>query len=180
MENEGHDREVTQSATGLERRTFLKRAAVVGGATLWAAPTMQSMLTPAFATGTGRCPEGRMVRFKYDVDSNSFDSGNANGGGAAWCLPDGYADADVAVNGAGNVGYFTVGGVSMSITVTISADGKSAQVTVPNGAAIEDLQAKAGASHNGECDDFDYRTGDTAVVALEKKRISFVAGVLCV
>ncbi|HET7325910.1 MAG TPA: hypothetical protein VFJ14_01350 [Nocardioidaceae bacterium] len=165
---------------GMERRAFLQRAAIVGGATLWAAPTVQSIMTPAFAVGTGLCPPGHLVRFKYDVDENRFDSGDAIGGGANWCLPDGYADADVRVDGPGNVGTFAVGGVAKSITVMIAADGKTASITIPPGSRIEDLQAKAGNRTKGECDDFDYQTGNTAVVELEDKDISFVAGVICV
>ena len=164
----------------IERRAFIKRAAVVAGATVWAAPTIQSLTAPAFATGTGTCPPGRLLRFKYDVGANAFDSGAANGGGASWCLPDGYADADVSVNGPGNTACVSVAGTSVCITVNISADGKTAKVTIPAGAAIEDLQAKAGSATNGECDDFDYLSQNTAVVQLEDKRISFVAGVLCV
>ena len=164
----------------IERRAFMKRAALVAGATVWAAPTIQSLASPAFATGTGTCPPGRMVRFKYDVGANAFDSGAAGGGGASWCLPDGYAEADVSVNGQGNSVCVNVGGQSYCITVSISADGKTAQVSIPAGASIEDLQAKAGSATNGECDDFDYMTRNTAVVQLEDKKISFVAGVLCV
>jgi hypothetical protein len=164
----------------IERRAFIKRAALVAGATVWAAPTIQSLASPAFATGTGTCPPGRTVRFKYDVGANAFDSGAARGGGASWCLPDGYADADISVNGPGNSACVSVGGKTYCITVIISADGKSAQVTIPAGAAIEDLQAKAGSAANGECDDMDYMTQNTAFVQLEDKKISFVAGVLCV
>ncbi|MPZ93380.1 MAG: twin-arginine translocation signal domain-containing protein [Propionibacteriales bacterium] len=171
----GHE----ESPQGWERRTFLKRAAIVGGATVWAAPTVQSLMSPAFATGTGPCPPGRLVRFKYDVDTNRFDSGDAGGGGSSWCLPDGYADADVSVSGEGNVGCYTVDGVTQCISVSVSEDGKTAQVVLPDGTRIEDLQAKAGNSTNGECDDFDYQTGSTAVVTLDDKSISFVAGVIC-
>ena len=84
------------------------------------------------------------------------------------------------MNGLGNSACVSIGGVSYCISVTISADGKTAQVVIPPGAKIEDLQAKAGSASNGECDDFDYQTQNTAVVSLEDKRISFVAGVLCV
>jgi hypothetical protein len=165
-----------QETGGVERRTVLRAAAV--GTTLWAAPTVQSLMSPAFAVGTGLCPPGHLVRFKYDVDENRFDSGS--GSGVAWCLPDNWGDADVSASGAGNIGSFVVDGVAKSITVTISADGKTAQVTLPPGARVEDLQAKAGSQSNGECDDFDYQSGATAVVTLEQKRISFVAGVVCV
>ncbi|MDQ4006936.1 MAG: hypothetical protein M3211_02425 [Actinomycetota bacterium] len=37
-----------------DRRAFIKRAGVVSAATVWAAPTVQSLVAPAFATGTPR------------------------------------------------------------------------------------------------------------------------------
>lgn len=165
-----------EQVEGLERRTFVRRAAVVAGATVWATPTVQSLVAPAFATGTGVCPPGHLIRFKYDVDNRTFDSGDASGGGASWCLPDQYGDADLAVDSSG---CFVLDGVTKCITVTISADGMSAVVTVPNGCRIEDLQAKAGAEHNGECDDAEAISGTQATVTLEEKEISFVAGVIC-
>ncbi|QNN52159.1 hypothetical protein [Nocardioides mesophilus] len=163
----------------IERRSFLKRAAVVAGVTVWSAPTVQSLTAPAFATGTASCAPGRVIRFKYDVGTNSFDSGAAGGGGASWCLPDGYADADHSIFGSDSTGCAVVEGTSYCVTVAISADGKTAQVTVPAGAVIEGLQAKAGASFNGECGDMDYQTSNTAVVQITKQ-ISYVAGVICV
>lgn len=168
--------EEEETSQGLERRTFLKRSAIVAGATVWATPTVQSLMSPAFATGTGQCPPGKLVRFKYDA-GGGFDSGVPQGGGASWCLPTGYADADIAAEGDG---CFMIDNQSMCITVTISSDGKTATVTIPEGTQIEDLHAKAGSPVNGECDDMDVMTGTTATVTLEHRRISFVAGVICV
>lgn len=169
-----------ETTSGMERRSFLKRAAVVSGATVWATPTVQSLVAPAFATGTGLCPPDRTVRFMYDVDNNVFDSGAATGGGAGWCLPDGYADAQVAVFGPGPTTSFTLGTTTYTITVVISADKMTATVQLPAGAVVEDLQAKAGNPAKGECDDLDAVTATTATVTLEEKEISFVAGVLCI
>jgi hypothetical protein len=165
-----------ETNAGMERRSFLQRATLVAGATVWATPTVQSLMSPAFATGTGACPPGHLVRFKYDVDEMKFDSGNPQGGGADWCLPEGYGDATVSV---GPTGLFTIDGVPHQITVTISPDGKTATVTIPPGCRIEDLQAKAGSMRNGECDEMDAVNGSTATVTLEDKEISFVAGVVC-
>jgi len=36
---------------GINRRTLLKRSAVVGGALVWAAPAVQTLAKPAFAAG---------------------------------------------------------------------------------------------------------------------------------
>ena len=170
------------------RRSFLKRAAVVTGATVWAAPTVQSLVAPAFATGTGLCPPERLVRFKYDVEENRFDSGNATGDGASWCLPDGYATAGNSLTGSGNTACITIDDKQYCVTITM-IDAKTAQVTVTGGAQIEDLDAKAGAEHtlyddnpnnDAECVDADLDGSHTATVELQRKDISFVAGVLCV
>lgn len=182
--------EEERTVEGMERRSFLKRSAVVAGATVWATPTVQSLMAPAFAAGTGLCPTGRIVRFKYDVDKGVFDSGA--GSGVEWCLPTGYDDPGVvSVNSSGC--YALSDGTTGCITVTVSPDGKTATVTLPPGVQVEDLQAKAGAEGTfpddhpqhageakGECDDMDGVTGTTATVTLEEKDISFVAGVICV
>ena len=45
-------------STDLDRRALLRRASVAGAAVVWAAPTVQSLMTPAFAAGstpTGNC-----------------------------------------------------------------------------------------------------------------------------
>ncbi len=39
---------------GFDRRSFIKRATVVSATTVWAAPTVQSLVAPAFAAGTPR------------------------------------------------------------------------------------------------------------------------------
>ena len=47
----------TMSTSDLSRRSVIKRAAVVGAATAWATPTIQSIASPAFAAGSppGAC-----------------------------------------------------------------------------------------------------------------------------
>lgn len=169
---------------GMDRRTYLRRAGVVAGATVWATPTVQSLMSPAFATGTGRCPEGHFFRFKYDVGTG-FNNGIPDPGSqAAQCLPTGYADATPVGSDGSIPGHTT------KIVVTISPDGMSATVTIPPECRIEDLQAKAGSdnadhtddgnpNNDPECDDAEANTGSTATVTLENKEISFVAGVIC-
>ena len=46
--------DVEQDQRGLDRRSFIRRSAVVGAATVWVTPTVQSMVAPAFALGTPR------------------------------------------------------------------------------------------------------------------------------
>ena len=50
----GTETEVEQDGRGLDRRSFIRRSAVVGAATVWVTPTVQSMVAPAFAVGTPR------------------------------------------------------------------------------------------------------------------------------
>lgn len=170
------EQEPTSPSSGMERRAFLKRSAIVAGATVWAAPTVQSLVSPAFATGTGRCPPGHTFRFKYDVGTG-FDSGVPRGRGSTWCLPEGYTD--VGTRPVNPNGCFTVENDTQCVHVQITPDGKTATVTLPAGAHIEDLQAKAGSWHNGECGDAAPVTGNTSTVTLQTKQISYVAGVFC-
>ena len=46
---------IPRGSNGFDRRAFIRRSALVGAATVWAAPTVQSIVSPAFATGT---PQG--------------------------------------------------------------------------------------------------------------------------
>lgn len=41
-----------EERAGFDRRAFIRRSAVVGAATVWVAPTVQSLTAPAFALGT--------------------------------------------------------------------------------------------------------------------------------
>lgn len=179
MENETVGNELMNGAdeAGMDRRAVLRRASMLAGASVLATPTVQSIMAPAFATGTGLCPPGRLVRFKYEVrgTSGSFDSGD--GTGVEWCLPDGYADADISVN---SMGCFVIDGVTKCIQVIVAPDGMSATVILPPGAKVEDLNAKAGSLKNGECNEGEATSGSTATVTLERKEISYVAGVICV
>ena len=53
-----------QGAGGLDRRSVLRRGAILGGALVWTAPAVQTIAGPAFATGTPRCStrlEGEVV-----------------------------------------------------------------------------------------------------------------------
>ena len=179
MDNEVVSNQLTTGTdeAGLDRRSVLRRASMLAGASVLATPTVQSIMAPAFATGTGLCPPGRLVRFKYDVRglSGSFDSGD--GGGIEWCLPDGYADADISVNA---LGCFVIDGVTKCIQVIVAPDGMSATVVLPPGAKVEDLRAKAGSIKNGECNEGEATSGSTATVTLQEKEISYVAGVICV
>jgi hypothetical protein len=40
---------------GLDRRSVLRRGAVLGGALVWTVPAVQTIAGPAFATGSPRC-----------------------------------------------------------------------------------------------------------------------------
>lgn len=58
MNDEHNNVTSEQSEAGFDRRSLLKRAAVVGAAAAWATPTVQSIAAPAFALGSpvgGEC-----------------------------------------------------------------------------------------------------------------------------
>ena len=165
---------------GMERRSFLKRSAVVAGATVWATPTVQSLMAPAFAAGTGACPPANLIRFKYEIDENRFDSGDAGGTG---CYPDLYHQATHRIDTAGNVGTIVVNGVTITVTVTSTGEHTATvQVSASGGTAtVLDLAAKGGST---ECDDElaspVVASGNPINVALEERGISYVAGTICV
>lgn len=167
---------------GMERRSFLKRSAIVAGATVWATPTVQSLMAPAFATGTGRCPDGALYRFKAEVDEETlqvtgYSNGvPASGSEAAGCLPDGYAEA-TPLDGACLPGTT----MCVSVVVTGTEGNYTATVTLPDGWVIEDLDVKAGSSNSPQvniCEDATLDGDNTASVTV--RAISFVAGVICI
>jgi hypothetical protein len=170
-----------------DRRRFLKRAGVVAGATVWATPVIQSVASPAFATGSpsGDCPPEKLIRFKFDVDGVKFDSGDA-GGEAGACLADvdGYSTAGRSFpNGSGYTSCYVNGSCRVCVTISISGDKKQATVTVTGG-TIKDVDIKGGStrSPNGHCTDGDpMGDGSTSVINVPPggAAISFVGGVVC-
>jgi hypothetical protein len=50
--------------TGISRRSVLKKAAV-GGAVVWAAPTITSMTSPAFADGSPACVSSTCSKVEF-------------------------------------------------------------------------------------------------------------------
>ena len=175
------------SARDLERRSFLKRAGLVAGATVWATPTVQSVTSAAFAAGSPapECPPEKLIRFKFDVDGNKFDTGDPNGDPAADCLAqvDGFGTAGRSFpDGPGPTSCFVDGNCRVCVTVTLNGD-HSATVTVTGG-TIKDVDIKGGNLDNakGHCTDGDpMGDGSTSVVTApaNKAAISFVGGVIC-
>ena len=47
--------EFNEEGTGLDRRSVLKRGAVLGGAMVWTVPAVQTIAGPAFAAGSPPC-----------------------------------------------------------------------------------------------------------------------------
>jgi len=47
-----NDQDMFEDTDGFDRRSLMKRAAIVGAATAWATPTVQSIAAPAFAAGS--------------------------------------------------------------------------------------------------------------------------------
>jgi len=157
---------------GLDRRTLLKRGAVVGGAAVWATPVVQSLAAPAWAAGSPGCTH--VYRFKYDVEEGKWDSGAALG---QTCVPEGYGDADPVLPGGHIPGH------TGAIAIIVSDDGRSAEISLPPGCVLLDGDAKAGAKNNLECEDAvpAGTEGGRNVyeVTLPSKDISHIAGVIC-
>lgn len=79
----------TSPVLGMNRRDFVRRSAVVGGTVIWAAPTIQSFASPAFAQSTEitgfsyfaavvECTdtitnEVTLYRVKYEVDLATWE-----------------------------------------------------------------------------------------------------------
>ena len=64
-----NDEKINEGAGGMDRRTVLKRSAVVGGALVWATPVVQSIASPAFAATSPvvvGCINQKKVAVKFD------------------------------------------------------------------------------------------------------------------
>ena len=66
---------IDQTPEGLDRRTMLKRSAIVGGALVWTTPVVQSLAGPAFAQEvspvTQGCISGSLTdRYFVKIDGN--------------------------------------------------------------------------------------------------------------
>jgi hypothetical protein len=172
--------------TESDRRLFLKRAGVVAGATVWATPVIQSVASPAFAAGSPaqECPPEKLIRFKYDVGTG-FDSGlpsQTSESGECLVQVDDYYSTGTRAVGA-NGCFSDAGGCSVCVSVVLSADNKTATVTVTGG-TINDVDIKGGSSNSpkGHCTDGDPSgDGSSAVIQAPagSAAISFVGGVIC-
>ena len=166
----------TDGASGFDRRTLLKRGAVVGGTAIWATPVVQSLARPAFAAGSPVC--AHVYRFKYEVDESGFDNGEPEDGStAAACLPEGYSDAEELPSSGQIPGH--VGGVE----IRLSDDGRSAEILLPAECVLLDGDGKAG-GRGGTlvCDDAEFlrtENGRNVYGVTLTRGISFIAGVIC-
>lgn len=69
--------ELENESAGMDRRTLIKRGAVVGGTLVWATPVVQSLAKPAFAAGSAPCTARVIVVvipgvFCLDIGSTSL------------------------------------------------------------------------------------------------------------
>ena len=84
---------INEGVGGLDRRTMLKRSAVVGGALVWTTPVVQSLASPAFAATSPivqGCIGQKMVAVKFDGQLEPLNS-NEN-----QCVPAGAEPGIVA------------------------------------------------------------------------------------
>lgn len=129
---------IDQSPEGLDRRTMLKRGAVVGGALVWATPVVQSLAGPAFAQQTSPVTQGCIGgsltdRYFVKIDSDFSLQPTPGTGG---CSPDSYTGSEKTVLPAGVSGTFS---------------GNTATITLPAGFTLIDPEVKVGKS-NGNPD----------------------------
>ena len=171
-----------QDPRAFERRKFLKRAGVVAGSTVWAAPTIQTLASPAFATGTpavGACPPENRVRFRYEVGRGCVGGRFARNdptGPATQCLEevdDYYGTANaVAANGC-------FGSACVQVALTCkNGQADAVTVRVTSGGKLLDVDAKAGGPNSVECGDATANSDGTFTADLDRG-ISWVAGVFC-
>lgn len=65
---------------GLDRRTVIRRGAILGGALVWTTPVVQSIAGPAFATGTPCVPMAILgIDHTKPPDGDFTDRGD-------WCI----------------------------------------------------------------------------------------------
>lgn len=175
------------SSANSDRRRFLKRAGIVAGTTVWATPVVQSLSSPAFATGSPPpCTSATLIRFKYNV-GGSFDSGQPpahSTAGACTAQVTGY-NSTLPGRAINSYGYFMHGSCKVKVKVTLSHDKKTATVTVTNGILIDvDIKGGAAGKKNGYCSPgAGAPNGGSSTITLKAPSggaaISFVAGVIC-
>lgn len=133
------------SPNGIDRRQFLRRAAVAGAAAAWTAPVVKTVVgTPAFATGVTGSPKdlsyiaifyscnGEACAVKWDLDSGAVETGNFN-------MPDcgGFSDRS-----CGDPSLFLLSGGGGSMTVCLT------QAAIDAGCTIESGVAKCGSGQS--------------------------------
>lgn len=143
---------IDDSKGGLDRRSLIKRGAVVGGALVWTTPLVQSITSPAFGatpsggggnTGDPECLPGTQVLtyyFRAVVDNGVVQSPFMTdiGNGGPQCMPASY-----------NTNLTTPADLLAQITVTVT--GSSFTIGLPAGFTITEADVKVGGG-NGNPD----------------------------
>lgn len=175
---------------GLDRRSLLRRSALLGGAIVWTTPVVQSLATPAFA-GTPKPPTcACKVRFQWSPGHIGFtnEPDVASAPGSACCVADNYASTTLTVGAGGVIPGCTAGAPSpgaVTITYPLNGDKTMALIGVPLACSLEDGDARGGNCVAGVTDCGDsVETGTTTnqrlyTVKLSSKRIAHITGVIC-
>ena len=132
-------------ADGIDRRQFIRRAAVAGAAVAWTAPVVRSVVgTPAFAKNvTGSPKDLSYIAVFYTCNGQScavkwdLDTGGAEGG--SFELPDCGTNPGLA---CGDPSLFSLSGGGGSMTVCLTQEAVDAGCTISGGVA------KAGSSQS--------------------------------
>ena len=106
----------TTETPGVSRRDMLRRSALVGGALVWTAPTVQSLASPAFAVGGSDTPGENQCVYtafvKYDLDTGQFSGSEGEGNATCAIQQCAESNATVTSTGALSSGGTPIGTVS--------------------------------------------------------------------
>jgi hypothetical protein len=140
---------------GFDRRSLIKRGAIVGGALVWTTPIVQSIATPAFADTSpvtqgcigGASPKNYFIKFNAGSATPETSTGKAD-----VCLPDMYAEAVKGLPAGTSASQFS------AVFGPKAAGGQVVTVTLPAGFVVNDAEVKVG-NATGQGDDADATAG---------------------
>ena len=166
------------SEAGMDRRSLIKRSAIVGGALVWTTPIVQSLSGTAFAqTAPGSPPPQLQGCFgggsataryyiKFEMTTRATDFGTGTGG----CVPESLAGTVADYPPGTSAANFTISGITRLGAQGTDGATQTVTITLPVGFTVDSSTAKAGTgtSNNGPngVDDFDADTGKTGAAVV--------------
>ena len=154
------------SEGGIDRRSLIKRSAIVGGALVWTTPIVQSLSGTAFAQTAPGSPPPRLqgcvggglatVRYyiKFEIGSGAQDFGMGRG----TCVPENFMGAVVAYPPGTTAANFSVSGITRVGAPGTVGSTQTVTITLPVGFTVDSSTAKAGTGSQNQVDDLDADT----------------------